>query len=288
MKPLCTMPALEQPDEILCSRARNIRAVFFDIDGTLTSFETHEVPTSTIQALNALRADNIKIFICTGRAPSQVGVIENLIPVEFDGFVTVNGQYCFDKQGFVSKQALDRQDVRTITNWLDEHPNIVANYDEEDYAYFNQITNAMRRTWDSLGKTAPKHYQDDPHTRIDTHEIYQISPFITLKQEQELLALTPHTTAVRWHPDFTDLIPLDGGKPRGIERFIKHYGISREETLAFGDGGNDITMLEYAGIGVAMGNAMESVKKHADYVTADPDHDGIARALLTLGVLEKL
>ena len=60
---------------------------------------------------------------------------------------------------------------------------------------------------------------------------------------------------------------------------IERYGIRREEVMAFGDGGNDIEMIEYAGIGVAMGNAVPQVKSAADYITADNDHDGVGLAV---------
>ena len=83
---------------------------------------------------------------------------------------------------------------------------------------------------------------------------------------------------VRWHPDFTDLIPADGGKPEGMKRFMRHYGWTREQTIAFGDGGNDADMLAFAGIGVAMGNAVDALKKVADYVTAPIGEDGIYKA----------
>ena len=60
---------------------------------------------------------------------------------------------------------------------------------------------------------------------------------------------------------------------------IDYYGISLDETMAFGDGGNDIQMLSHVGLGVAMGNARDEVKKYAKYVTSDVDNDGISRAL---------
>ena len=60
---------------------------------------------------------------------------------------------------------------------------------------------------------------------------------------------------------------------------MAYFGISREETIAFGDGGNDIPMLEYAGIGVAMGNASEEVQRQADFVTSGVDVEGIVDAL---------
>lgn len=263
----------------------DIKGVFFDIDGTLTSFVTHIVPESTVRAIQDLRAKGVKVFICTGRAPSYMGVVLDTMPVAFDGIVALNGQYCFDDDGLLARNPLDQTDVATVTRWLDEHPDVVANYAEEDYAYFNQITDTMRKAWAGLGKTAPQRFVDDPHMRTPTHDTFQISPYIDEATEAELLALCPNTTGVRWHPDFTDLIPADGGKPSGMRRFMERYGWQREETMAFGDGGNDTEMLRFAGIGVAMGNATEEPKKAADWVTDDVDHDGVANALRHFGVL---
>ena len=67
---------------------------------------------------------------------------------------------------------------------------------------------------------------------------------------------------------------------------MRHYGWTREQTIAFGDGGNDADMLAFAGIGVAMGNATEPAKAAADYITDDVDHDGIMNALKHFNVLE--
>ena len=69
----------------------DIRAVFFDIDGTLTSFTTHTVPDSTIEAIHRLQAAGVKVLICTGRAPSQMHVVLDTMPVTFDGVVAFNG-----------------------------------------------------------------------------------------------------------------------------------------------------------------------------------------------------
>lgn len=263
----------------------DIRAVFFDIDGTLTSFTTHTVPDSTIEAIHRLQAAGIKVLICTGRAPSQMHVVLDTIPVTFDGVVAFNGQYCFDDTGFFASQALDTADIEVILDWLDRHPDVVCNFGEKDYVYFNQSNDLLRATWSKLGKTAPTRYFEDPRTRALDHETFQLSPFVGPELEAELVGLCSNVRGVRWHPDFTDLIPADGGKPRGIQRFMAHYGITREQTMAFGDGGNDTDMLAYAGIGVAMGNATAEPKAAADYITDDVDHDGVLNALLHFGVL---
>ena len=263
-----------------------IKGVFFDIDGTLTSFVTHVVPDSTISALHRLQAKGIKVFICSGRAPSHMTVVLDTIPIAFDGIVGLNGQYCCDDNGFLAKEPLGADDIATVTAWLDAHPDVVANYCESDYVYFNQVTEAMRATWRQLGKTAPKVFIDDPHTRPLTHETFQISPYIGREAQDEIVSLCRNVQGVRWHPDFVDLIPADGGKPVGIQRFMDHYGWTRDQIMAFGDGGNDTTMLAFAGIGVAMGNATEEPKRAADYVTDDVDHDGVLNALRHFGVLD--
>lgn len=265
--------------------ARDIRAAFFDIDGTLTSFETHEVPSSTVEALHALRERGVKIFICTGRAPSHMGVVLDMIPVRFDGIVGLTGQYCFDDQGFIATRSLDPDDVATIIAWLDEHPEVSCNFCEGDSVYFNQVTDALRHTWSQLGKTAPRVEIGDPHVRAPGSTIYQISPFVDERLEAEVVARCRNVAGVRWHPDFVDLIPADGGKPAGMSRFLDRYGLSADQAIAFGDGGNDVTMLAYAGIGVAMGNAAPDAKAAADYVTDDVDHHGIANALRHFGVI---
>ncbi len=82
-----------------------------------------------------------------------------------------------------------------------------------------------------------------------------------------------------------DLLPAGGGKAEGIRRLLAKEEILPGEIIAFGDGENDISMLEMAGIGVAMGNAPEKVRISADYVTSDVDHDGIGKALRRFGLL---
>ena len=263
--------------------APDIRAAFFDIDGTLTSFTTHAVPQSTVDALHALRAHGMKTFICTGRAPSQTPIVLDALPVEFDGIVGVNGQYCWDANGVIGAEPMDPGDVRTILDWLDAHPSVVACFSEADATYFNHDSAQLRAMWGSLGKTAPHIDFIDPRTR--TNPIYQISPYIDTATEAELVSLCHAVRGVRWHPDFVDLIPADGGKNRGMERMLHHYGLTRSQSIAFGDGGNDIDMLRYAGIGVAMGNATDETKQAADYVTGSVDDGGIAQALRHFGVL---
>ena len=83
------------------------------------------------------------------------------------------------------------------------------------------------------------------------------------------------------------LLPSAKGntKQKGIDEIIRHFGIRLEETMAFGDGGNDVSMLRHAAIGVAMGNAVDEVKEHANYITTSVDENGIANALKHFSII---
>ena len=263
----------------------DIRAAFFDIDGTLTSFVTHVVPQSTIDALHALQENGVKVFICSGRAPSYMGVVLDTIPVRFDGIVGLNGQYCTTRDGLSYQHPIDQADVEIITSWLEEHTYVIANYAESDYGYFNRTNATLESTWNSLGKTAPKIDICDPLQRIGDHRTFQISPYVDEATEAEIAGMCGNVRGVRWHPAFTDLIPADGGKAAGMRVVLEHFGWSKDNAIAFGDGGNDVDMLRFAGIGVAMGNATDEPKSVADYVTDNVDDAGIANALKHFGIL---
>ena len=116
-------------------------------------------------------------------------------------------------------------------------------------------------------------------------EIYQAITFLDRDNEHLLLDRAPHLKTTRWHPHFLDVIPPTGGKDKGMDAILEHFGIPVEESMAFGDGENDLSMLVHAGIGVAMGTASDEVKRQADWATASVDEDGIVKALQHFQVL---
>lgn len=85
--------------------------------------------------------------------------------------------------------------------------------------------------------------------------------------------------AKRWHSAFADVVARGTHKAAGIDVVCKHYGIALTDTMAFGDGGNDIEMLKHVAVGVAMGGACDEVKAAADIVTTHANDDGIANIL---------
>ena len=112
-----------------------------------------------------------------------------------------------------------------------------------------------------------------------TVRAYQIIALMPAGLDCRVGALMPHSRLPRWHPAFTDIVAEGNSKAAGMEAVCRHFGIRQEETLAFGDGANDIEMLQWAAVGVAMGNAEPIVKEHADLVTTSVDEEGIEHAV---------
>lgn len=252
-----------------------IKALFFDIDGTLADTETHRMTDPVKNALLKLRGDGKKLFISTGRHKLEIEEGTMLGGLKFDGYVLLNGQYCIAGDTVVHRHPIDPADIAGILKQLQKTPFPCA-FLEADRIYINYVDDYVVAEQAKIAAEIPP--VTDIARALD-HEVYQVIPFIREDQDDLVLASMPHCTISRWSETVTDVVPAGGGKEQGIRKILSHFAITQEESMAFGDGGNDITMLRYAGIGVAMGNARPEVKAAADYITADIGEDGICAAL---------
>lgn len=251
-----------------------VRAVFFDIDGTLVSFKTHRMPESTRKALEALRGQGMKLFISTGRHEL---LIDNVDKSLFDGIVSLNGQCVRIGDEVIHTNAMPVEDVRAAVAFVRKH-GVATIFEGVDFIRMNAVTDMAREGAALINLDLP---EPTDISDIPNHPILQLIFFGNIEQEEAVLRGMPACEATRWTHLLCDIIPRGGGKHIGIQKVLDHYGFAREECMAFGDGDNDITMLRYAGIGVAMGNADAAVKAAADYVTTGTDASGIAKALLS-------
>lgn len=256
-----------------------IKAIFFDIDGTLVSFRTHVVSPAVLQALHRLREQGIKLFISTGRHPEMISYVRSVFP--FDGYITLSGQYCFCGDQVVRRNPMDRESVEALVT-ATRGNDFSCIFLEEHDLYLNTCNELTLEFLDNLNLSMPPIC--DPHRALEK-EVYQAVAFLTEEREHLLLDRAPGLKTTRWHPNFLDVIPLTGGKDLGIDAIVNHLHIPLEDTMAFGDGENDLSMLKHVGIGVAMGSASDGVKAGADYVTGTVDEDGIVTALEHFGLL---
>lgn len=259
-----------------------ISALFFDIDGTILSFKTHSVPRSTEEAVAEVRARGVKTFICTGRPRS---LFPDFGRLEFDGYVTTNGTCCLDADFRpIYKCVIPEDDIERAIDFHHRHA-VPFVFVTEDEFILTDVDDRVRQTAELLALTLPPPV---PIEEVRGKSIIQAMAFLSPEEEEEnglFRDVIRGALPQRWSPLFCDIVVDGVDKATGIDHMAAHYGLRREEIMAFGDGGNDIPMLRHVGCGVAMGNAADDVKQAADYVTSAIDDDGVARALQHFGLI---
>ncbi len=260
-----------------------IKAVFFDVDGTLVSFRQKYLSDRLLEDLAALRERGIKLFVCSGRAVQDLEGTGMLRSARFDGYVTLNGQFCRDEDGSVYRERpIDREDARGAYQLLMDHPDIPAVMEGSGESYLTQINDRVREVYEFL-HTEPYPVRS-PEWLLEG-KVYQFGPFVPAGEEKLFLDVMPGCRFTRWHPKGIDIVPKDGGKGVGVRATMEQYGLGRDEVMAVGDGENDMPMLELAGVAVAMGNGEDQVKAMAHYVTGTVEEDGVSKALRHFGLL---
>lgn len=259
-----------------------IRSLFFDIDGTLVSFRTHRIPQATVDALTEAKARGVKIFISTGR---PIQFITNLSQIEhlLDGYITTNGAYCFVGDQTVCCHPIDPADVQKILQACDRFDRAAIVVGRKTIAVYNRQPIVDKSFGEGLGLT-DLHF--DELSNVFRQDILQVTPFITDEEEAQLLPTIPHCVGGRWTKEFVDITQENADKGKGLVAMAAYEHFRIDETMAFGDGGNDIPIIRQAGIGVAMGNGGDNVKAAADYVTTAVDDEGVRKALIHFGVIK--
>ncbi|MBR5617091.1 MAG: Cof-type HAD-IIB family hydrolase [Oscillospiraceae bacterium] len=255
-----------------------IKAAFFDVDGTLVSYKTRKVCHSARAAIAALQEKGILCIVATGRHIIQMSKMP-VGDIPFDAFVMLNGQLVLDKnQNVLFGVPIEGKAKEFLVEKFNDHtyPAIIV---EERDMYLNYVSDHV------LDVNSRMSITPSPLSDYRGGKIYQICAYLRPEDEQFLDPIKDLVVMTSWHYGGKDIIAGGGGKMSGIKRYLELAGIKREEIIAFGDAENDLEMLQFAGIGVAMGNGAEEVKAAADYVTADIDDDGIEKALKHFGLL---
>lgn len=256
-----------------------IKAIFFDIDGTLVSFQTHCVPEDTRRALETAAANGVKLFVATGRHPAEAERVLKGLP--FHGFITLNGQYCYTNGKMIRKLAICRDDLAALAKRLSHNP-YPCEFVEEGRMYLNMVNDTVRKSHASVDLALPPL---EDISNVADREIFQIVAYFDAAQEEAEMAYLPNCEATRWNPLFADIIPRGGSKRAGVDAMLSHYGLTREDAMAFGDGENDIPMLRYVARGIAMGNSSRAVKNASADVTSGVDEGGVSLAMKRYGII---
>lgn len=272
--------------------------IFFDVDGTLVDVRPSReyIPESTIQAIHETRKKGNFCFLCTGRSKAEI--YPYILDVGFDGiigagggFVEIGNQMLYHKM--VSQKAIDH-----VVNFFNYHD--FDYYIESNGGLYASQNLVKRLEWITYGdlendpkarkkkEETPSHFIPSLKEGYDLHrsDVNKICflekegfSFERIKKEFEKEFNVISCTVPSFGDNSGELSVPGVNKASAIEALITYLNIPKENTYAFGDGLNDMDMLEYCQYGIAVGNAKEKLKEMADEVTDDIANDGIYNSM---------
>lgn len=271
-----------------------IKAIVLDIDGTLLN-TGKIISEKTKQALIAAQEEGIKVILASGRPTTgMLELAEQLEMTKYEGFlVSYNGARvtdCLTKE-VLFNQAMSIETGQAILEHLKKF-DVIPMIDKEDYLYVNDVYSGMLDLPDGAFNIIEYEARGG---NFKLSEIDDLAAFATFPINKILIAAQPEylqKIAPALHAPFDEIVTAAFSAPfyfeftdKGIDKakalntVFPEMGIHSENIIAFGDGHNDRSIIEYAGIGVAMGNAVDALKEIADDVTLSCDEDGIAAGL---------
>ena len=246
------------------------KCCFFDVDGTLLPKGSHGIPHSTSCALRTLQQNGHGVVLCTGRSYIELEEL-GLTDFRYDGYILLNGQLCLDSELNPFRAVpFDENETAIVLDLFESmtYPVVLV---EKNRLYMNYHDSCVSVAQASI--STPVH----PTGAYCGDALYMATVYGNEKELSKLVL--GNMKAKRWHKWAVDVYPCMGGKVAGAEAFLRKYNLAPSDAFAFGDAENDIELLQFAGTGIAMGNALDEVKAVADFITTDDCNDGIANAL---------
>ncbi|MFV0465407.1 MAG: HAD family hydrolase [Lachnospiraceae bacterium] len=270
------------------------KLIFIDIDGTIRDFDGY-IPDSTIRAIRETRIKGNKVFLCTGRPLSQID--KEVLDIGVDGIVASSGSYIEIDGKIIDHTVFTKMTYLVLTTYLVEHDCAVQLQSYKD----SYILNSQQDYFDELGEKLHDMFGGEkelvmPSTVVESPmDVDEIEKMIFFSEE-----ISPERLKKKWGNDLNIVnlsIPVDAtwageigpkniNKAYGIEKVLESLGRDVKDTIAFGDSENDLEMIAFAHVGIAMGNAIEELKEIADFVTRPIRNDGLHSAFRALGVID--
>lgn len=279
----------------------NRKAVFFDIDGTIWDGYC-KIPESTVNAIRKLRENGHYAFICSGRGRANI-CDKKLFDIGFDGLIASCGTHVEIDDKIIYEKFIDDSLVKEIVEQVQIHklPTVLEGPTKHwisDWGFKND--KYVDDLFKILGDNAVvlKEYSDDIRINKFSADILICSEYSTFKSKMEkyfdfiehdirtelLLKIAEDTDPYKILGLF-EAVPKGMNKAVGMQKIMEYMSLERDDTFAIGDSPNDLDMIQYAGHGIAMGNAAQSVKDVAEFVTTHIYEDGIQNALQHYGLI---
>lgn len=245
-----------------------VKIAFFDVDGTLLRFRHKDISDLTKKALLKLKENGVLLCMATGRSLPCVPHFEG---VDFDIYMTFNGAYIKYGEKLIRDIHFSREDCNQLIANLKEmnRPLAISN---DRFVVANGKDDDLQEYFD-VGMV--ELVVSDDFERLSHENIYQIMCSCNESEYDRILHGTKNVQVEAWWDRAADIIPKCGGKGDGVRAILEYFDFDPSESIAFGDGRNDIEMIKAVGTGVAMGNAGDNVKEAADIICRSCDDDGI-------------
>lgn len=270
------------------------KIVFLDIDGTIRWFDGR-VPDSTVYAIREARKNGHEICICSGRPFSLIE--KNIMEIGFDGVVSCAGTYVLYKDQCVRSVSFEKETVHRLCEYLVENHCLIElqRYDRTFLpADLVEKYDAMNRElMEDMGKDA-KPLEEYPGIVKDYTEVDHVEKVMFFSDDlsyedvyekwEGIVHMTPFSIPSS-QKSAGEVSPVNVNKTEGIRSILEHCTFTPADVIAIGDGDNDVDMLEFASVGIAMGNATEKARAAADWQTAAVLEDGILHAFKKLGLI---
>ena len=264
---------------------RTYSIVFLDIDGTLLD-SNHQVMPCTRNRLQYVHRRGIPIILCSARPPKGVNLVAGQAGVQ-GPMACYNGGLIFDENSTILRDVgIDIRMAMDFKRFVAERfPELVVS------AYLYDVWLAedprqpeIQQEAEISGCTPLKgSLEKAAGTASHVHKLLCIGDAMRIRAlQKEIQQHFPQLTALRSKATYLEILPQESTKRSAVQVLLDHYGLSAKQAVAFGDSDVDVDMLQYCGLGVAMGNAPRQVKEAANYVTASNDEEGVYIALNSL------
>ncbi len=260
------------------------KMIVLDLDGTLTN-NKKEITPRTKEALMKAQAKGVKIVLASGRPTYGIMPLAEELELKKNGgfILAFNGGKIIDCSDCrtIFEQKLDETLVPLLYHAAKEAGMQILTYQGEGIAATDKNDKYVQEEA-RINKMPVEEYDDFLQQLVypvnkclivgDPAPLHQLE--IKLKKELE-----GRMDVYRSADYFLECVPLGIDKARSLDRLIATLGITKEEVIACGDGYNDLSMINFSGLGVAMSNAADDIKAQADYVTLSNEEDGIAHVV---------
>lgn len=267
----------------------DIKLVAFDMDGTLLN-KNKEVEKEEIKALKDLVNKGIKVVLCTGRPLfGTVPIYKTLELDEKEGYIIVNNGCTVHKTSDFS--VVDYRDLlkEEIKELYEESKNFDVDFTLFDDNHYFYVGEEKEEANEKTRFDSTLVYVDLTKINIDEaisgkYKMYETMfvgepENVDKVQEKIVKKLEGKYSFTRSQDYILEVLPVDADKGKALKRLAEKLGIKREEVAAFGDGNNDVEMLQYAGLSIVMGNGTEMAKKAAKYETDTNDKNGVSKGI---------